>query len=164
MNCHFCGKVIGLAALASQDSDFCCSDHRSRFHVRLRKAVSLVQGPPAHVPDLASPAIAFVAGDLPFQPSVRLALARPLRMPAEWPATIEPVFDADTAQEDRPVLLDPTQSEDRPQQEAPAELTNPKGTHRPGKLDRIAFLGSRLQTLRTQLDRVSSMQKQLATA
>ncbi len=160
MKCHFCGKPLGLKNFAVHETDFCSSLHRSRFESRLKKALYFLRCLSPEAPDLAGPTIEFLPADLPFRPSLRLGITCPLRIPAGWLATVEAASNADIALVAGPVLLDPTHSDDRARQGARAEFGNPAT----GKLDRIALLGSRLKTLRSQLDRASDIQRQLATA
>jgi hypothetical protein len=142
MNCHFCGKSLGIAAAAAGDPDFCSTQHRRNYHSRLMKALNLVGGDFAQAPRLVGPVTGFVPVDCLPQPALSMAPVSRLRLPA---ASFE-------------ILTDP-----RP---APEAKTPPlaMGGGAGAKPDRLADLGSRLRGLRNQLDRASGVQRQLATA
>ena len=141
MNCHFCGKSLGIAAAAAGDSDFCSSEHRKKFHTRLTKGLHLIADD-SQAPKLAGPLTTFVPVDSLPRPALFVGPICRLRLPAPSLAVAADV---------------------RPGPEVKASplavVAGPAG-----KADRLADLGSRLRGLRSQLDRASGAPRQLATA
>ena len=142
MKCHFCGRSLGIAAVAAGDSDFCSSQHRKNFHSRLRKALNLVEGDFSRAPKLRGPLTEFVPVDALPRPALSAEPVFRLRLPA---ASFTIAADAGPEPEAKP---------------SPLAAVGGDGQ----KPDRLADLGLRLRGIRNQLDRAAGVHRQLATA
>ena len=89
--CLYCGKEIGPIRLI-RDSEFCSTDHRTRYRQRLRKVLTQVGEPEARSTGLAPFIDASKAQDgspRSFAPSLSFRFA--VRIPLDWPLTTTPI-------------------------------------------------------------------------
>ena len=130
MKCHYCGSGR-VAVVVSGDSDFCSSQHRAKFQARLQKGLDLLTQQHFKAPKPARP----ITG---YSPCDALAPIASIRSTIEFSRRIK------LPQAALAVVVDPSQ-----------EI---KQTVKGPSLDRIASLGSRLVSLRGQLQRAMTVQ------
>jgi hypothetical protein len=136
MKCHYCGSSVRVAVVVGGDSDFCSSQHRAKFQARLNKGLDLLTRQHWKAPKPAGP----ITG---YNPCDARAPISSIRSTMEFSRGIK------LSQAALAVVVDPPP-------EIKQRATGPA-------LDRIASLGSRLGSLRGQLQRAMTVQER-ATA
>jgi hypothetical protein len=132
MKCHYCGSSVRVSLVVGGDSDFCSSQHRAKFQARLKKGLDLLTRQHWKAPTPAGPITGYNPCDaLAPISSIQstMAFSRSIKLP----------------QAALPVVVDPP-PEFKQRVKGPA-------------LDRIASLGSRLGSLRGQLQRAMAVEE-----